>query len=164
MMTFEVEHTGSNKIQGLLSGLKNAFNDTERKNILRAVGTIYTQATRERFDKQYDVDRKKWKPLRPVTVRLKGHSKIGHKTGALRKSIRMRIQGDSVYVGTDLIYAKTFHYFVKKGQYGKTSRDQPIPWGNIPRRSFIGRNLRLDDKVIKMLKRTYKEKYGFASL
>ena len=35
-------------------------------------------------------------------------------------------------------YAGTHQFGAKKGQYGSTSRGQPIPWGDIPAREFLG--------------------------
>ena len=155
MLRFEVDYTSADKIKNLLFGLSEAFNKPDHKSILTQIGQIYLDETKRRFDTESDVDRKKWKPLRPVTVALKGHSRIGFKTGKLAKSIRMRFEGDSVLIGTDVIYAKTFHYFVKKGSFGKRT-----PWGDIPRRSFIGRNARIDDKVMKKLKEIYSKQFG----
>lgn len=37
------------------------------------------------------------------------------------------------------------HHGARKGQFGRTSRGAPIPWGNIPARDFLG--VSADDRV-----------------
>jgi phage gpG-like protein len=155
MLRFETNYTISDKLRKLLTGLNEAFTPSDQRSVLTQIGQIYLDATKKRFETQTDVDRKKWKPLRPDTIRKKGHSRIGVLSGDLRNSIKMEFTGNSVFIGTDVIYAKTFHYFVKKGSFGKG-----IPWGDIPRRSFIGRNNRIDDQVVKKLKQIYAKQFG----
>lgn len=58
-------------------------------------------------------------------------------TGALRSSITYQATGNSVVVGTNLKYARTHQFGAKQGQYGRTRRNSPIPWGNIPARPFM---------------------------
>jgi len=60
-------------------------------------------------------------------------------TGTLRNSIQvLEIGRDSATVGTREKYAATHQHGAKKGQYGKTRRGGPIPWGDVPARPFIG--------------------------
>ena len=144
MLRFEANYTISDKLRTLLTGLNEAFTPSDQRSVLTQIGQIYLDATKKRFATESDVDRKRWKPLRPDTIRKKGHSRIGLLSGDLRNSLKMSFTGNSVFIGTDVIYAKTFHYFVKKGSFGKG-----IPWGDIPRRSLIGRNNRIDGQVAK---------------
>lgn len=160
MMNFEVNYTGADRVQDLLKNLHESFNATDQAEILSKVGQIYLDETRKRFISQYDVDRKKWTPLSKTTIRRKGHSTIGYQTGKLYDSIKMQVFHSSVFIGTDVPYAPTFHYKIKKGQYTKGNSHFITPWGDIPARTFIGRNKRLDDSVIKMLKKHFKEKFG----
>ncbi len=155
MLRFETNYTVSDKLRKLLTGLNEAFTPSDQRSVLTQIGQIYLDATKKRFATESDVDRKRWNPLRPDTIRKKGHSRIGLLSGDLRNSLKMSFTGNSVFIGTDVIYAKTFHYFVKKGSFGKG-----IPWGDIPRRSFIGRNNRIDDQVAKKLKQIYAKQFG----
>ena len=157
MLRFETNYTVSDKLRRLLTGLNEAFTPSDQRSVLTQIGQIYLDATKKRFVTQTDVDRKKWKPLKPDTIRKKGHSRIGLLSGDLRNSIKMEFTGNSVFIGTDVIYAKTFHYFVRKGDFRKSP---PIPYGDIPRRSFIGRNNRIDDQVVKKLKQIYAKQFG----
>ena len=161
MFTFEVNYTGGDRLRNVLNGLNEAFSKTDHRSILQQIGQLYLDETDNRFTKGYDVDRKKWKPLKPSTIRLKGHDTVGHKTTDLRRSIKMDFVGNSVFIGTNSPYAKTFHYFVKKGKFRKASPGvQAIPWGDIPARSFIGRNTRIDDKAMTLLRKILIQQFG----
>ena len=161
MMSFEVNYTGGDRLRNVLNGLNEAFSKTDHRSILQQIGQLYLDETDRRFQNEYDVDRKKWKALKPSTVRLKGHNTIGHETTNLRRSIKMEFIGNSVFVGTNSPYAKTFHYFVKKGKFRKAAPGvQAIPWGDIPARSFIGRNTRIDGKAITLLRNILIKQFG----
>lgn len=58
-------------------------------------------------------------------------------TGNLRSSITYRATGNSVEVGTNVKYASTHQIGAKQGAFGRTRRNSPIPWGNIPARPFM---------------------------
>lgn len=165
MFSFEVNYTGNDKVRNVLNGLSEAFSGQQARSMLRKVGALYLAETENRFEKEYDPDRKKWAALKPSTVRLKGKGYKGrgpgikgatHRgvwTGDLATSLKMRVEGDSVIIGSDVPYAKPFHYGAKKlkklssGINGATA-----PWGEIPSRRFLGRNNRIDDKVVKLIK------------
>jgi len=161
MFTFEVNYTGGDRLRNVLNGLNEAFSKTDHRSILQQIGQLYLDETDNRFTKGYDVDRKKWKPLKPSTIRLKGHDTVGHKTTNLRRSVKMDFVGNSVFIGTNSPYAKTFHYSVKKGKFRRASPGvQAIPWGDIPARSFIGRNKRIDGKAITLLRKILIQQFG----
>ena len=161
MFTFEVNYTGGDRLRNVLNGLNEAFSKTDHRSILQQIGQLYLDETDNRFTKGYDVDRKKWKPLKQSTIRLKGHDTVGHETTDLRRSIKMDFVGNSVFIGTNSVYAKNFHYFVKKGKYRKAAPGvQAIPWGDIPARSFIGRNQRIDNKAITLLRKILIHQFG----
>ena len=53
-------------------------------------------------------------------------------------SINAKSNLTQAVAGTNKKYAPTVNYGAKKGQYGRTSRNTPIPWGEIPARRFVG--------------------------
>lgn len=59
-------------------------------------------------------------------------------TGRLANSITSRATNDYAEVGTNVVYAKTHQFGARQGQYGRTKRGAPIPWGNVPARPFLG--------------------------
>jgi phage gpG-like protein len=58
-------------------------------------------------------------------------------TGRLRSSITYRATDKSVEVGTNVPYARTHQFGARQGAFGRTRRNGPIPWGNIPARPFM---------------------------
>lgn len=156
MFSFEVNYTGNDKVREVLNGLSESFSGQQTRSMLRKVGALYLAETENRFEKEYDPDRKKWAALKPSTVRLKGKGYKGrgpgikgatHRgvwTGDLATSLKMRFEGDTVVIGSDVEYAPWFHYGVKQ--------KNGHPWGTIPPRRFLGRNNRIDDKVVKLMK------------
>lgn len=164
MLNFEVHYTGADKVREWLNGLGEAFGPSGQKEILRKVGALYLNDTEKRFEKQVDPDRKKWKPLSPTTIRIKkqtgslmGAEHIGVWTGNLASSLQMRISGDSVFIGSNIKYAPWFHYGVKR--FSKKGR-RMYPWGTIPPRRFLGRNTRIDEKVIGLVKKEVSHRLG----
>ena len=96
-MRFEVNITGAQKVDAMLRGLGEKLGPQTRNQILKKIAAEYLYETERRFDKQVDPDRKKWKPLRDSTIRLKtrkgslmGPTHIGVWTGRLATSIQYR--------------------------------------------------------------------------
>jgi len=59
-------------------------------------------------------------------------------TGRLRASIGItRIAHSSVSVGTRTRYSPTHQFGARQGAYGRTRRNSPIPWGDVPARPFL---------------------------
>ena len=81
-----------------------------------------------------------WAPLKPSTkARRRGTSlKILQDSGSMVQSIGSDYDDDSAVAGVSEIYGITHFLGAKKGQYGRTSRGGPIPWGDIPARRFLG--------------------------
>ena len=170
MFTFEVNYTGNAKVQKAFDGLFSAFSRDTQRGILARIGHEYIADTEKRFEKQHDVDRKPWANLSKTTVRLKkkgdgrrgpgimGASHRGVWTGDLATSLKMRFDGNSVVIGTDIEYAKPFHYGVKK--LNKIGAKATTPWGPIPPRRFLGRNNRIDKKVIGIVRDELAKKIG----
>ena len=59
-------------------------------------------------------------------------------TGRLRSSISAKVLGgDAVSIGTNLVYAGLHQNGARQGQFGRTRRNSPIPWGNVPARPYM---------------------------
>lgn len=165
MLRFEVDYTSADKVQNIIRklDLSDAFGDGSR-SILRKVGILYLKETEDRFSKQYDPDRKSWKKLSPTTLRIKkqtgslmGAEHVGVWTGTLASSLQMRVSGNSVFIGTNVHYAPFFHYGVKRlSKRGNKTH----PWNTIPSRRFLGRNTRIDEKVIRLIKQEVGARLG----
>ena len=91
-----------------------------------------------RFQRSQDPDGRVWEKNAESTIKKKKSSKAGTDTGRLRTSMKGRSTKRTAVVGTNVIYAPTMQFGAKKGEFGKTKRGTPIPWGNIPARRFLG--------------------------
>jgi phage gpG-like protein len=159
MLNFEVNYTGAKKVEEALRGLNESLSSAQIRRLLNKLGNIYLADTLKRFENQHDPDRKPWKELRPVTIKLKTNGMSGRGpsidaptrkgvwTGDLISSLTFRVEGNSVFVGSDVEHAPYFHYGVKKSK--SLSGNRKTPWGQVPARRFLGRNTRIDAKVLK---------------
>ena len=72
-------------------------------------------------------------------------------TRALGTTINYQMHGtDAVGIGSAMVYAGTFHYGAKSGEFGfgvysTRNGSFPLPWGDIPARPFLGASE--DDKA-----------------
>ncbi len=78
-----------------------------------------------------------WAGLSLVTLAKRKAGKILTQSGRLRNSIQGFHSADEAGVGTNLIYAATQQFGAKQGEFGRTARNGPIPWGDIPARGYM---------------------------
>lgn len=162
-MRLEANVSGNERIQKVLRELAESINPQMKRELMSEIGKDYVDFVKtEVFDKQRSPQRKKWTKLRPVTIKakkrtaaIKGPEFIGTWTGYLRDSINFRVSGDSVFIGSDSIVAGTFHFKVAKGAFGADSRGNPIPWGDIPARPFLGVSERADKRILKVMNKFF---------
>ena len=58
--------------------------------------------------------------------------------GYLRGNLAYRVGNSEGEIGSPSVYAGVHQFGAAKGSFGKTKRDAPIPWGDIPARPFLG--------------------------
>ena len=80
-----------------------------------------------------------WAGLSPVTLARRAHGggAILQDTGELKGSINASHTVDTATVGSNLKYAPTHQFGAKQGEFGRSDRNTPLPWGDIPARPFI---------------------------
>lgn len=104
-----------------------------------------------RFRRAKDPDGDKWPSLKHR------RGKPLNDRGILKTSFRRRHNKHSAIVGTKTKYAPTHQFGASQGQYGKTKRNTPIPWGDVPKRPFLGINKqerkRYKNMILKYLKK-----------
>lgn len=116
-----------------------------------AVAEHLKDAAHESFDRQRAPDGTPWAKLKASTRRqrrLGGFGEAGpilQRRGDLLRSIVSDHGRDFAEAGTNLVYAAVQHFGAEKGEFGgvRTSLPgrsffQPIPWGDIPARPFLG--------------------------
>ena len=84
----------------------------------------------------------KWRGLGPVQTarRIKGGTwpgKLLQVTGQLAASIQPDNGDDFAQVSTNLKKAKTLNFGAQQGEFGRSKRGGPIPWGDIEPRPFM---------------------------
>lgn len=117
----ELNTQGARVIGQALKRLKNRLNDISP--VLERIGSYLTSETQFRFEDGLGPDGRKWvikKDGEPSHLREKGH---------LMQSITYAISGDSVQIGTNVVYAPIHHLG------GKTGRNHSA---DIPARPYLG--------------------------
>ena len=111
---------------------------------LNEIGIEFAERIRGQFGSGQSPYGDKWAKLSEVTqAKNKGRRRGGQPlldTGRLRASITSRMidGGNAVSIGaTNVQYANTQQFGARQGQYGRTRRNGPIPWGNVPARPYM---------------------------
>ena len=127
---------------------------TNLRPVLTSIGEAMVESTKLRFRDSQAPDGGRWPALSPVTIALRrqGSSKPLLDTGRLRNSIARAVGVRDVVIGTNVIYAGTHQFGARKGQYGRTKRNSPIPWGNVPARPFLGMSLGDKAEILTILR------------
>jgi phage virion morphogenesis protein len=121
------------QLQSLISDLTPAMDEVGGALLARIQQCFVDQASPEGLA---------WKPLSSVTIAQRerlgyGEGQILRRTGELFRSITYQAGPDSVEIGSSSPYASTHQMGAAQGQFGRTKRGGPIPWGNIPARHFL---------------------------
>jgi len=134
MITIEID---DREIQAALRRLQQQIGDLTP--VMQQIGEYLVQSTKDRFARGEAPDGTPWAPNSPVTLaRKKGNRPLIGESGRLSNEIYPRAGRDFVEVGSAPEYAAVQQSGARKGQFGKTRRGAPIPWGDIPARPFLG--------------------------
>ena len=133
--------------------------------VLLEIGEDMAESTKQRFATATAPDGTAWAPNSALTLERyssnfarkkdgeftkRSAAKLASKkpgtgeTRALSTTINYQVQSDeAVAIGSPMIYAGTFHYGAKSGEFGfgfYVTREGsfPLPWGDIPARPFLG--------------------------
>jgi phage virion morphogenesis protein len=157
MITIEIDDRA---VRAALAGLAQRMQDM--RPVMADIGEYLVESTRRRFAAGRAPDGTPWAPNSPVTLRRylarfggsfrrrgKGLTKAGAARAAAKRPLigeTRRLSGEIAYraepravsVGSSLVYAATQQFGARRGQFGRTRRGAPIPWGDIPPRPFLG--------------------------
>lgn len=127
------------------------------RKILPEIGNIFKQGALDCFKQEKDPTGKSWIHLRGSTIENKRRGRKrdkkpamsryvrGEWSGDLIKSIRTRTfkgKGNMVVVGSNLKYAKAFHYGDPNMAYS---------WGPVPARNFLGNDNKKSNEQARLL-------------
>lgn len=162
------------RISGDLKGLERrlrSMRDLSLRPAARKIGESLVSSTIRRFNEQKAPDGTPWQPLAASSVaprsrdftrsgRLRKRAerrlmnrKILIQTARLRNSIAFKTEGTAVAVGTNVVYAATHQFGARAGAFGRTSRGQAVPFGDIPARPFLGISKEDQAEIDRILKR-----------
>lgn len=128
---------------------------------LKEIGEDLTASTKARFNTSTAPDGSRWAPNSQTTILgyLAGKSgTFGKKTGKLTQkgagyamskkplvrdgflqdTIDYQVDGNTLLVGSPQKYAAVQQFGAQQGEFGRTRRNHPIPFGDIPARPFLG--------------------------
>ena len=112
----------------------------ELSPVLKEIGEHLLDSTRQRFSDKTAPDDTTWDSLSPTYQKRKkkNANKILVLDGHLSGTLRYQIQGNTLLLGSDRIYAAIHQFGAKQGAFGKTKGGKSIPWGDIPARPYLG--------------------------
>jgi len=120
--------------------------------VMEEIGEVLLASTRKRFRRSEAPDGSTWATNRPSTlVRKKSTRPLIGETKSLSEQIHYRPGRDQLEIGSTMQYAGTQQFGARKGQFGRTRRGAPIPWGDIPARPFLGLSGTDRDAVLEIL-------------
>lgn len=107
--------------------------------VFQDIGEYLVDSTKRRFADKIAPDGERWADNSLMTRIRKGRNDplIGE-TKRLGREIHYRADSKQLLIGSALEYAAVQHFGARQGQFGKSSRNTPLPWGNIPARPFLG--------------------------
>lgn len=155
MITIQLD---DRQLQGALAQLRQRLADLTP--VMQDIGEELVARAKQRFATSTGPDGRPWAPNRPSTLAAYAARYAGSykKDGSLSKRGQQRIAGkkpligesrqlsqrlyyqagrDSVFVGSPQRYAGVQQFGARRGQFGRTRRGAPIPWGAIPARPFL---------------------------
>lgn len=147
----------------VLRKLTQLQNDAQNMQpVFATIGEYLVKATKERFQESRGPDGVPWEAISEATMinyMEKFSTSFSKKTGRitvggtaraigrkpligeskrLSREISYRADEQALEIGSPLEQAAVMHFGARKGQFGKTTRGQSIPWGDIPARPFLG--------------------------
>lgn len=136
----KVQALGLEFVLERLRAMQQRANDI--RPALGEIGVEFAERIRQQFSQGRSPYGEKWAALSKTTQARNNGKRTGGQplmdTGRLRASIDSSVtSASSVSVGTNLRYAGLHQYGARQGQYGRTKRNSPIPWGNVPARPYM---------------------------
>lgn len=126
------------EFQRRMHSLIEALGDAHFHRVVGDIGQNLVERTKRNIERGRDWQNRKFAENRPVTLARKRGSKPLIDTGSfVANRIFYHVTGRSLILGAGGVQAATLHYGAKKGQFGRTRRGAPIPWGDIPARPYM---------------------------
>lgn len=142
MTTFKI-HYRSDAVDAAIARLKAAAADM--LPAWRDIGEYLVESTKRRFREGKAPDGSAWAPKSETTIAAYAargdnvsRAPLIGPTRRLSSEITYGASRDGVAIGSSLVYSAVQQLGAAKGEFGKTARGAPVPWGNVPARPFLG--------------------------
>jgi len=120
-----------------------------RLELSRFIGEELLSIAQDSFEKEQSPAGVSWAPWSDWYREFGQHgAKKLDRRGDLFGSLVYEAMPEMVIVGSTMVYAPTHQFGAKKGEFGKTKRGAPIPWGDIPARPFLGITEEFSDRIL----------------
>lgn len=133
MTTFEID---DREVRQALDRLARRVADLTP--VMHDIGQVLVEGMRARLRDSRDVEGRPFAPNSPVTLARKKGARPLVDSGMMASQFAYQAGRDYVEVGSNAVQAAVLHFGAKRGEFGKTRRGAPIPWGDIPARPFVG--------------------------
>ena len=167
------DRSGLDYLHGLLERAQ------DMRPVLMEIGEDMAESTKARFATATSPDGTAWAPNTALTLarysslfarkkdgdftkasaaKLAGKKPGTGETRMLGTTINYQVQGaDAVGIGSPMVYAGTFHYGAKSGEFGfgiyaTRNGSFPIPWGDIPARPFLGASDEDQTNIVRLVR------------
>ncbi|ACL72722.1 putative bacteriophage protein [Thioalkalivibrio sulfidiphilus HL-EbGr7] len=129
------------------------------REALADIGEYMQRVVDDRFAAGRNPEGRAWERNSAATLLRKRNPRILHESPLLRGSIHYRATDDALAQGTRLEYAAVQQFGARQGAFGRTRRNVPIPWGDIPARPFLGFNAADRAEVMRLLEAHIRERF-----
>ena len=167
------DRSGLDYLHGLLERAQ------DMRPVLMEIGEDMAESTKARFATATSPDGTAWAPNTALTLarysslfarkkdgdftkasaaKLAGKKPGTGETRMLGTTINYQVQGaDAVGIGSPMVYAGTFNYGAKSGEFGfgiyaTRNGSFPIPWGDIPARPFLGASDEDQTNIVRLVR------------
>lgn len=129
---------------------------TDLSPLMAALGELVIEDTKQNFINLVGPNGVKWEPKSQATrdayLRREGTAFNRPLFGASNDlssdwHSELGPDGASVEVGSRALYASVQQFGAAKGEFGTNANGNPIPWGDIPARPFLGLDDELEDEL-----------------
>lgn len=123
------------------------------KPVFQDIGEYLTVSTRERFQTKEAPDGTPWASNSQLTqARKGGNNPLIGESKSLSRYFSYNASSGALEFGSPMEYAAVQHFGALQGAFGRSDRNTPLPWGNIPARPFLGLSSKDEDVVLDIVR------------
>lgn len=126
------------EFQRRIRGLLEALDDSHLPTVLGDIGERFIDMSKKGITSGQDWQGRPFAPNTEVTLaRKRGSKPLIDNTTFVTSQLFHRVAGHTVELHANAAQAGVLYFGAAKGQFGKTKRGSPIPWGRIAPRPYF---------------------------